>query len=149
MTYQCFLIEPVWGEEDKDYPFSGWEPYRDISGWKRADTGELYARNSDAPIGSMWRAYWYPKNMTWDNETEPHLLVRCPNGESTRDWDIDSRCSNCGKPEDRLHRCWVRSGEPPVLTVSKGPGTSCDAGHGSILLPHWHGMLENGVLRPC
>jgi hypothetical protein len=104
------------------------------------------ASGSEWGVGAMWRAVWYWKNAAWDNETEPHLIVRCPNGaESTRDWDIDSRCSNCGLPGDHLHRCWVRHGEPPNLTVDKA-GVTCNAGAGSIALPHWHGFLRNGEL---
>lgn len=149
MNYQCFLILPVWGEEDRNP--TGWEPHRSIIGWTRTDTNEFQKSKESFGVGAMWFAYWLPKNWTWDNETEPHLHVRCPNPDETshRDWDIDSRCSNCGLPEDKVHRCWVRSGLPPIITVSKVPGPSCNAGAGSIALPHWHGMLENGILRPC
>ena len=154
MTYQCFLIEPIFGDLDlqpPDYAVKCWPPAMSIIGWVRKDTGEQKERCRDFGVGAMWFAYWYPRNFEWDNETEPHLMVRCPNGpDSTRDWDIDSRAANCGSPEDKLHRCWVRTGAPPLITVSKGqPGQSCVCGAGSIQLSNWHGMLENGVLRPC
>jgi hypothetical protein len=123
-----------------------------IVAWARSDTGERHERNSQFGVGAMWRAIWMPKNWCWDNETEPHLLVRCPDGPETlthrgyHDWDIDSRCSNCGLPNDRLHRCWVRHGVPPDVHVDKA-GVTCSAGAGSIALPHWHGFLTNGYLQ--
>ena len=132
MGIRCFLIEPIWGE-----------PLPEPRGFKN---GEEHKYTHEFGVGAMWRATWYPRNMTWNNETEPHLIVCCPNGpEATRDWDIDSRASNCGLPEDRLHRCWVRRGEPPNLTVDKA-GVTCAAGAGSIALPNWHGFLRNGEL---
>ena len=89
----------------------------------------------------MWRAVWYPKNFVWSNETEPHLIVETPGGI----WDIDDRCSNCTLPNDTLHRCWVRHGEPPNITVDK-KGLTCAAGAGSIAQKTWHGFLRNGYL---
>ena len=65
-----------------------------------------------------------------------------PNGVP---WDIDSRASNCAKKQDRLHRCWVRIGEPPNVTVQKG-GNTCPAGAGSIAAADYHGFLRSGVL---
>ena len=111
MGIKCFLIEPVWGEENIHDPsdkYAGWPPHRNIVGWTRKDTGETRKHCSDWPVGAMWYSYWLWKGATWDNETEPHLNVRCPNGDGVRDWDIDSRASNCGLPNDRLHRCWRR-----------------------------------------
>ena len=149
MSIKCFLIEPVWGtsypQEQIDGKYAGWPPHRHIDGWVRNDTGETKEHNHQFEVGAIWFQYWLWKGATWDNETEPHLTVRCPNGDSTRDWDIDSRCSNCSPPNDRLHRCWVRHGVPPLVTVDKN-GVTCAAGAGSILLPKWHGFLRNGEL---
>lgn len=78
----------------------------------------------------------------WDNCEGQHLQVVLPNG---RHWDIDSRASNCTMPNDRLHRCWVRAGEPPNITVGKN-GLTCSAGAGSIQAGAYHGFLRNGVL---
>lgn len=148
-TYQCYLVLPTYGE-DLTYDNKDWSPHRLIIGWTRQDTGEHKQSLRDFGVGAMWFATWYRKNWTWANETEPHLQVRCPNGDGTREWDIDSRASNCGSPDDNNHRCWVRTGAPPLITVSKGQaGQSCVCGAGSIMLPNWHGMLENGILRPC
>ncbi len=82
---------------------------------------------------------------TWDNFTGPALMVVCPNG---RHWNIDSRASNCTMPDDKLHRCWCRHGEPPMITVDKN-GLTCAAGGGSIIVGDYHGMLQNGEFHPA
>ncbi|QXV74073.1 hypothetical protein [Rhizobium phage RHEph12] len=64
-------------------------------------------------------------------------------------WQIDGHATNCTKPEDNEHRCWVRRGtvgEP--LHVSK-EGNTCEAGAGSISVSGFHGFLHNGILRDC
>lgn len=78
----------------------------------------------------------------WDNCDGQHLHVVLPNGIR---WDIDSRASNCTMKEDRLHRCWIRTGEPPNVTAGKN-GFTCSAGAGSILMGDYHGFLRDGVL---
>lgn len=93
------------------------------------------------PVGAMWVADWFPKNFYWDNKTDGHLHVKTPGGE----WNIDSRASNCTLPQDRTHRCWVRHGEPPNITVDKN-GDTCAAGAGSIICGNYHGFLRNGEL---
>ena len=146
---RCFLIEPVFSTPYSDDviagKYCGWPPHRTIASWTCKETGEERTHNHEWGVGAMWFSYWLWKGASWDNETEPHLHVRCPNGDGTRDWDIDSRASNCKLPEDRLHRCWIRHGEPPLITVDKN-GFSCSAGAGSIALPKWHGFLRNGEL---
>lgn len=96
-----------------------------------------------APAGAMWFAPWmadYARGP--DGRT---LVVRLPGG---RDWVVDSRASNCTRKDDAAHRCWVRVGEPPNVTVGKGtdPAATCSAGGGSIQVPGWHGFLRAGVL---
>lgn len=71
----------------------------------------------------------------------PHLWVQTPGGV----WCIDSRASNCTMPYDYEHRCWIRHGEPPDVTVDKA-GTTCSAGAGSIQCGDYHGFLQNGSL---
>jgi len=71
-----------------------------------------------------------------------HLAVVCPDGHW---WDIDGRASNCTMKEDKLHRCWVRHGDLPNITVDKN-GVTCAAGAGSIQTDRWHGFLRNGEL---
>ena len=94
--------------------------------------------------GCIYWADWYPDNMFWDNHKGPHLLAMLPNGWI---WIIDSRASNCTLPNDRLHRCWCRHGEPPNITVDKN-GLTCAAGAGSIQGGSYHGFLTNGEFKP-
>jgi hypothetical protein len=77
----------------------------------------------DAPVGSMWRADWYP----WKGPDGHCLVIRTPGG----DWLVD-------KPNESEDR-WHRTGDPPNLTVQ-----------GSILFPgKYHGFLVEGYLVEC
>lgn len=108
--------------------------------YRRADTGEETTLH-EAPPGAMWDAVWFrhPQHKGPDGRC---LVVRCPDGH---DWMIDSRASNCTLPKDNVHKCWVRHGEPPNITVDK-KGVTCSAGAGSIQTPKWHGFLRDGFL---
>jgi hypothetical protein len=77
----------------------------------------------------------------WTNCEGLHLQAVCPNGGH---WDIDSRASNCTLPDDQTHRCWIRHGDLPVITVDKS-GLTCAAGAGSILAGDYHGFIQNGA----
>lgn len=134
---RCFLIEPI-RDPEKLLSYECWDRHS-ITGWSRADTGEVAEHISDFGVGAMWFATWYPRY--WQNETGPHLIVATPGGS----WDVDSRCSNCTLIADELHRCWVRHGEPPNVTVDKN-GLTCGAGAGSIICGNYHGFLQNGAL---
>lgn len=111
-------------------------------------SGRLFTLREDTPPGAMWFAWWYRHDgkcgfhPNGDCDPRGHLIVRLPGGW---DWDIDSRASNCTKPDDFTHRCWVRHGEPPSITVDKN-GVTCGAGAGSILAGNYHGFLRNGEL---
>jgi hypothetical protein len=134
---QCYLIEPIFDERRRNcYP--SWDE-RIILGWRNPITDERHEWPHQFGAGAMWLAVWYPKNFTWVNETGPHLIVKTPGGE----WDIDSRASNCTMPEDKLHRCWIRQGIAPAITVNK-QGLTCDAGAGSIAVGNYHGFLIQG-----
>lgn len=113
-------------------------------------TDQLYSNGTDIwplrdlPPGAMYLADWWSQDHFWDNgEGKPSLIVKLPNGH---EWNVDSRCNNCTLPDDRTHRCWIRTGEPPNVTVGKGPGATCSAGAGSVQVPEWHGFLRNGEL---
>ena len=94
-------------------------------------------------------------------------------GSGTHLWYVDGRASNCTVPckcgqsyaahyedqtgkcdgykpaDDGAHRCWIRHGEPPLVTVNK-QGVTCGAGAGSIVSPSgWHGWLRDGALVSC
>lgn len=117
-----------------------------------ADTG---GRLYDTPSGELEPGclFWsndIPENYYWDNHKGAHLCAILPNGHH---WNIDSRASNCGKPKDRTHRCWVRVGEAPNVHIDKR-GETCDAGAGSIWSnqgepDEWHGFLHHGEFKKC
>jgi len=114
----------------------------------RRDTGEEHTLR-EAPPGAMWYADWMIEGVDQSKHGNLYrgpdghcLMVRCPDGH---DWCVDSRCSNCTLPNDNIHKCWVRHGTPPNITVDKN-GVTCAAGAGSILTPKWHGFLTSGVL---
>lgn len=112
-----------------------WQDWFDLL-YRRADTGDLVTLR-DAPDGAMWDARWY-----WRKGPDGRCLtVKCPGGH---DWTIDGRASNCTLPDDDEHRCWVRHGEPPRITVDKN-GPTCAAGAGSIQAGDYHGFLRDGV----
>lgn len=122
--------------------------------YRRTDTGALRVLRQNDPAlelgipsaepGACWDATWMPFSKGPDGMT---LMVRCPDGH---DWTVDSRASNCTRPDDNIHRCWVRHGDPREchVTVDKN-GETCSAGAGSIATPNWHGFLRNGQLVEC
>lgn len=97
--------------------------------------------------GNLFWGDWYPCAeggaclYGWTNCDGKHLMAVLPNGSH---WDIDSRSSNCTKRGDTTHRCWIRVGEPPLVTVGK-KGLTCEAGGGSIAVGSYHGFLVGGV----
>ena len=131
MDIVCFLIEPV---EDKNHL------------WKRVDTGQELTLNSvhHAPVGAMWRATWLEDMPQFCGPDGKSYVVMTPGGE----WMIDGRASNCKMPDDNVHKCWVRHGEAPNLTVDKN-GHTCKVGAGSIQAGNYHGYLRNGKLTDC
>lgn len=109
--------------------------------YRRSDTGELTTIRDAAP-GACWDASWL--HQLYPGSDGITLAVRCPSG---RDWIVDSRASNCGRPDDNTHHCWVRHGDPRecAVTVDKN-GDTCSAGAGSIVAGDYHGFLQSGVL---
>lgn len=103
----------------------------------RAEDGREFTLR-DVPPGAMWDAWWGSEH--WKGPDGKSMTVVCPDGTQ---WCIDARASNCTMPEDKVHRCWIRHGEPPNLTVDKN-GVTCAAGAGSIAVPGYHGFLQNG-----
>lgn len=131
-----------------------WQDWQDAL-WTDTRTGTLRVLR-DAPPGATYDAWWQP----WKGPDGRSIVVICPDGHS---WTVDGVASNCtihtgesrrilpydpdpsSPPE--AHRCWIRHGEPPVLTVDKA-GHTCQAGGGSIQTPGYHGFLRNGVFDP-
>lgn len=123
-----------------------WQVNQDLI-YVRVETGETRAlRDWENEPGAMWDADW-----CHDWRTGPDglsLMVVCPGGGV---WFIDGPAKNCTNPSDTAHRCWVRVGEPPNITVGKlAPRqTTCGAGAGSIQTHNYHGFLVNGVFTPA
>jgi hypothetical protein len=120
---------------------------------RRLDTGEIVERDSWG--GMMLRIpgamFWLDIHEKRSDELEagstifrsgPQLFVILPDNSP---WNIDSRAGNCTLKADFEHRCWIRHGLPPVITVDKD-GQTCAAGGGSIQSGSWHGYLRNGEL---
>lgn len=112
--------------------------------YKRMDTGE------ECDPWEIEGAMFFvdSKSYTWQGPDGKCLVVVTPAGP----WFVDSVCSNCTRKEDKVHKCWVRHGEAPNITVDKN-GDTCAAGAGSIMIrageKSYHGMLRNGVLEEC
>lgn len=107
--------------------------------YRRSDTGEILTIR-EAPPGAIWDAWWYVDVEGYGGPDGRCLVARCPDGH---DWVIDGPASNCTMKGDTVHRCWIRHGEPPNLTVDKN-GVTCAAGAGSIATKGYHGFLKNG-----
>ena len=101
--------------------------------------GNEFALNRPVP-GMMYDAWWYR-----DHDKGPDGLSLIVITPDLHPWNIDGRASNCTLPHDPIHKCWVRHGTPPNLTVDKN-GNTCAAGAGSIQTPKWHGFLRDGHL---
>lgn len=110
--------------------------------YHRVDTGEEVDLVT-APPGAMWDAFWLVGHYA-PTEDGRVIMVKCPGGG---EWCIDGRASNCTMPNDKVHHCWVRHGEPPNLTVDKN-GATCNAGAGSIISGNYHGFLRDGQFTP-
>lgn len=114
--------------------------------YRRKDNGELITLR-EAPVGAMYYADWLDDCDDYPKGPDGRVLeVIVPDGISKgRVWSPDERASNCTMKEDKIHRCWVRHGVPPEITVDKN-GYTCKAGAGSIISGKWHGFLKNGYL---
>ncbi len=97
---------------------------------------------AQAPVGAMWDATWFPESFGRGDDGIA-LIVMTPGG----DWHVDGRASNCTRPDDKKHKCWVRIGDPRTGIIDVGKmGDTCAAGAGSIMIGDYHGFLQNGIL---
>jgi hypothetical protein len=130
-----------WEDTGKNAPFDEDGISRRI--YRNLDTGEETAQ---LPIGALLAGGFGP-------EGPDGLSVVCviprEGARGSTWWHIDHMASNCTKPDDKEHRCWVRHGTVgEVIHVDKN-GNTCAAGAGSIAVPGFHGFLHHGVLREC
>jgi len=119
--------------------------------FRGAPDGRRYTLR-DAPTGAMWDATWlhghgHSSSRWWQGDDGISLVVKLPNGN---EWMPDSRASNCTLPDDHVHRCWIRHGDPRTghIHVDKD-GVTCSAGAGSIVSGGWHGFLHHDELVAC
>jgi hypothetical protein len=102
-------------------------------------------QNGYPSVGDMFYKDMHDKGVCpdWgDDCTDEHLICVLPDRQ---EWDMDARADNCTMKYDNQHRCWIRHGVPPLITVDKR-GLSCHAGGGSILGRGYHGFLVGGEL---
>jgi hypothetical protein len=129
-----------------DYRFTDEDQFQ-VTGdplFRRLEDGALFPRR-ELPVGSMWFwSDWY-ENFYSPGPDGQYLVVRLPGDV---DWCVDGVANNCTRPEDKVHKCWVREGAPPNVTAGKN-GNTCSAGAGSIAVPGYHGFLRNGYLEEC
>jgi hypothetical protein len=152
MSVKCFVVERTGNTrfEPCKYPDCK-EPNCGtmIEEWRRTDTGETIWGWPQFGPGAMQITDHspHPCYAGWTNCNGKHVEVALPDGGH---WDIDSRASNCTLKNDTEHRCWIKHGSLPFLTVDKA-GKTCSAGAGSIVSngkSKWHGFLRNGELVP-
>jgi len=140
--------EPVLAEDDQRWPaacncgraFTADDERQIFAEEIYADEkGREYVLSDNIP-GMMYDATWMHDHKAFCGPDGRSIHVVCPDGHA---WCIDSRCRNCTLPNDNEHKCWVRHGEPPVITVNK-KGKTCSAGGGSIDTGTYHGFLQDG-----
>lgn len=161
-TAQIFLDEVLSSRYlEKDPKIYSGYPTRCDCGYKFADsdqwqvfTEHLYDGGPerttlrDAPVGAMYDATWthYPPYQGSDGVSLHVIVPDDPATGTKHPWCVDGRASNCDMKSDFVHKCWVRHGVPPDVTVDKC-GVTCGAGAGSIQTSGWHGFLVGGWLR--
>ncbi len=144
MAIKCFLLEDTGKVEVSDTIVNGEKVgTRSQPIYKRTDTGEEMLRDN-APVGAVVRATWLESVPSLCGTDGKSYIITTPGG----DWNIDGRASNCGLPDDDVHKCWCRHGEAPNFTSNK-IGNTCNAGAGSIASGGYHGNLVNGELIEC
>lgn len=156
ITIDNYKVDQRWpktclhcGYEFTNEERDNWQLFSDRI-YRRIDNGEEMTLRK-APDGAMWYADWMIHGRALDHPDRTYigpdghcLVVRVVGGH---DWMVDAQASNCTLPDDKVHKCWCRSGDPMtgVVTVNKSCA-SCSAGAGSIQTSTWHGFLRDGML---
>lgn len=145
-----------------DYETTWWEicgetPWEDLpSGGRKKSSifrcigGAEERLAKDLPVGALFaldRSHCKSPN-GWPRAGADGMAIACV-CLGGRHWHIEGRASNCTRPEEQDHRCWVRQGTVgDRLTVDKN-GPTCGAGAGSFFMgqnDEWHGFLRGGKL---
>jgi hypothetical protein len=122
------------------YEFQAQDPRQVFTDEIYTCDGKEYSLRDNTP-GMMYDATYLHDHKEFCGPDGKSIHVVCPDG---RHWCIDSRANNCTMPKDKKHKCWIRHGELPNLTVDKN-GNTCSAGGGSIQTKNYHGFLRNGI----
>lgn len=162
MTNPAAVYETSWWQKIGE---TDWEDIPGIASGRRKSSIFQCLETSkqclaiELPIGALYAADREGcQNLNSFPPAAPHdgLSIACVclgrgDKNSRHHWYIEHRASNCTKPEDRDHRCWVRHGTiGDKLTVDKN-GLTCAAGAGSFFMGpnnEWHGFLREGKLTP-
>lgn len=104
--------------------------------YRRGDTGELCAHH-ELPAGATYDAVWL-RDFGYVGADGIALTVVLPDNTH---WHVDSRANNCAFPNDNVHKCWSRTGDPRACNIVVGRGPPGENGGGSIQSPGYHGLL--------
>lgn len=118
--------------------------------YTRTDTNEEVTLDA-CPPGALWIATWLEGH--YPSPDGQIVMCKTPGG----DWCIDSTANNCTNPDDKVHNCWIRHGDPTDPQGTKTgvkfhvdkSGNTCSAGAGSIQCNDYHGFLHHGMLTQC
>jgi len=106
------------------HEFSASDPFQvfhDVL-YRRRETGQ-FMKLAEAPPGAMWFAPWLGDIPQWCGLDGHALFVRLPDGH---DWHVDGRAANCTMPEDNVHKCWCRHGDPREQNLAFSATATCE-----------------------
>lgn len=106
--------------------------------FQNSETSELVTMD-DIPVGGVW--YHDTLKEIFFGPDKKCLIVRTPGG----DWCPDSPDANCGMLEDKLHKCWIRRGEPSKLSIDRN-GILCSRPDGLAQVGRWLGSVQDGYI---
>lgn len=143
---QIFAVCEWWEKTDEMSPFDGGVSSPVYRSMKTGDRKTL----QQLPAGALLVVGRAADPEQYYSLGNDGLAVMCVLPRLDR-WLIDSRASNCTKPEDGAHRCWVRHGTFGEKIHVDKVGNTCAAGAGSVFShfkrpDQWHGYLHDGCL---
>lgn len=113
----------------------------------RVSTDTTFLLGKDAaPVGAMWSASWLEDMPQYTGPDGLSLHLRTPYG----DWLIDRRSESCTRKEKKgdIHKCWIRHGTPPNITITRN---DCNPGENSVMFRSLGTSLiiRNGEIIDC